>query len=310
MSKSKEHEENKIIQNIKPSSPKLFTLPPIRVAKSLYDTFQTTQYTNTPPHPNKTKHVQLITIGPSHFCEKVRWGLDLLENDVNSNVYYTEDAHPPLFHAFATIEASGGKASMTPMIVSDNDFLVDSTAILKQLCPFLYRMEDQDQSLNKEIESLETYLNQEIGASIRNLIYYEYFTNPKYHPYLIQTLSSQTSIIESLLFSKMFHIPKYGIMQNMTRSLQINERNAEISQESILKAFHLISNRLDGGKEYVVGDRFTAVDLTFASLAGILLLPKEKGRLNFEEGHLTPRLMLLRKELLGTVGEILYLRKM
>ena len=66
---------------------------------------------------NKTQHVRLITIGASHYCEKVRWGLDLVESDPNSPIYYTEDAHPPLFASIETLKVTNGKASMVPMVV-------------------------------------------------------------------------------------------------------------------------------------------------------------------------------------------------
>lgn len=46
---------------------------------------------------------RLMTIGPSHYCEKARWGLDFFEVD------YTEDKHPPLVHWAWSLPSGGGR---------------------------------------------------------------------------------------------------------------------------------------------------------------------------------------------------------
>ena len=41
--------------------------------------------------------------------------------------------------------------------------------------------------------------------------------------------------------------------------------------------FDAVADRLDDGRPYLCGDRFTAADLTFAALAGSVLMPPEYG---------------------------------
>ena len=128
------------------------------------------------PQPRSLVHIRLITIGPSHFCEKARWGLDMIESDPYSPYYYTEDAHPPLFAGIATLEASNGEASMTPMVVYTEQggeqnqkelgvekVIYDSSNILQHFCgPLLYPPSKKD-----EIIKMESYLGTNLGATLR-----------------------------------------------------------------------------------------------------------------------------------------------
>lgn len=61
------------------------------------------------------------------------------------------------------------------------------------------------------------------------------------------------------------------------RGLRIDRRNATRSHERIRKQIALAEERLARGR-YLVGDHFTAADLTFASLmAPVLLVTREEG---------------------------------
>ena len=45
---------------------------------------------------------RLITIPPSHYCEKARWALDY------AGISYREEGHPPLLHRLPVKLAGGG----------------------------------------------------------------------------------------------------------------------------------------------------------------------------------------------------------
>ena len=68
-----------------------------------------------------TEVVRLITIPISHYCEKVRWALDLLK------IPYIEERHVPAFHLLATRKYGG---SSVPILVAKSGNFTDSTDIL------------------------------------------------------------------------------------------------------------------------------------------------------------------------------------
>ena len=77
--------------DLKPTSAKMLrTVAPLRIAGILVDIF-TRVGQRAPPSEAKKEHIRFISIAVSNYVEKVRWGLDLLESNAKSPIYYTED---------------------------------------------------------------------------------------------------------------------------------------------------------------------------------------------------------------------------
>jgi glutathione S-transferase len=287
-------------ENIQPASSAVFKSGPLLVCKKLIQTFSTNDpQRQAPLHSKKTRHVRLITIGPSHFCEKVRWALDILDNDSESDVYYTEDAHPPLFNAIATLEASHGSVSMVPMIVCNGEVVSDSQSILMKFCPFLY-----PQEFMKDIVHLETYFGSHLGATIRTIIYY-HTLQPEYYNVLKDILTTQTSIIESSLWGIL--LKKGPLAKGMLRAMKINKDSVEASLVAVRKTFDLVTTKLNennckiGSKKYLIGNRFTAADLAFCALASPIIAPPELRAFSpFDRQRMPPALVSLQDELRNT----------
>ena len=272
---------------------------PIRVAKALCDTLQTAGK-RAPPSSTKTTHVRLITIGPSHYCEKARWGLDLLENDPASTLYYTEDAHPPMFHSFASVATSTTGQSMVPALVPDDiskPVLHDSTVILKKYCPFLYPASYLD-----EVDQMEQDLDRRLGPTVRLMIYYNFFSDKKYDPSMVELMSRNTSVIESFLMDKMLN---RGLKEGLKKAMGISDAKAQLSEQIIRDVFEEYSKKLSDGRPYLCkGENvgFTAADLTLAALAGPLIMPKELTPIHLKVEQIPPRLYALKQELRETLA--------
>ncbi|KAL7574266.1 hypothetical protein ACA910_012516 [Epithemia clementina (nom. ined.)] len=223
----------------------------------------------------KTKHLRFITIGISPFCEKARWGLDLLEQDPNSPYYYTEDAHPPAFHAFETLPATAGTISRTPIVVyPDGSFIVESHVILAELCPFLYPAD-----IAQEVKKFELEMAVRLGATIRAICYY-YLVDDKhkyYKPYC-DLVCRSTSTVETILFEKMLD---KGIDKALKRVLKWNEEANKRCIKEVNLVLKEISERLESnGGDYIFDTKekkygFTAADLTFAALSQLMIRPAE-----------------------------------
>jgi len=312
-------------ENLQPTHPKAFERGPFLAAKSLLQTFSTTTRQRHPPPPpvsipkhmhththtkQKKNHIRFVTIGASSYCEKVRWGLDLLEADPESDVYYTEDAHPPVLASIATLEASEGEASMTPMVqyyeyeCGDNKhgpqnqdsnnrkkkrILYDSTNILPIVCPFLYPIRYRN-----AIHAIETDLGARLGATVRCYMYHILF-RPVHRQLLVDMATRHTSAIERILWSKLAmddttttNTTTSKLLRGMRKVMGITEDSAAISLTTIRSIFEDISRQLHvvtttptrQKLDYLMDTEstkigFTAADLTFCSLAAPLIAPPE-----------------------------------
>ena len=110
---------------------------------------------------------RLITIPPSHYCEKARWALD------RAGISYREEGHPPLLHRLA-VKLAGGDRS-TPVLVAGKVVLPDSTDILQ----FIdvehaegWRPYPTDSQLRVEAEELEEIFDTRLGPHTRRIAYY------------------------------------------------------------------------------------------------------------------------------------------
>jgi glutathione S-transferase len=277
------------------------------------------QQDNSTKPRKKMQHVRLITIAASHYCEKVRWGLDMLEqagagdsrtNKEQSEFYYTEDGHPPAFGAFATVPASNDQASATPMIVfPDGRFLCQSDVILYEFCPFLYPTE-----ISRQVVAFELDIGIRLAAAIR-LCFYHRFLDPsskEYYPALVDHLCLHSSRIEKILFRLMLD---KGIDQGIRNAMQTSDENARKSKAMIRQVFAQVSNRLQqsGGRldnSYLMDTGptkygFTAADLTFAATVYPILRPPEMSHFfadGMDEDRFPPDFLEFGRELRATVA--------
>lgn len=296
-------------EDLIPTKSKFWSSPLFSTVKKLVTTCSSSgQIRCDPPSFNKTKHVRLITIGPSHFCEKARWALDILNDTPSNPLFFTEDAHPPLLQSISTLDASNNKVSMVPMLVFEDDdgtekIIHDSKEIVSYFCPFLYPDAHKD-----EIVRLETYFGSHVGATIRCYLY-NLLICPDYYEPLAKMLSAQSSTIEKVLFMKL--LPK-GAGSGMKKVMGINPESGARSLKVIRQVFEEVSEMLklkDGSKKKFIMDSetenvgFTAADLAFCSLASPLIQPPElKAFLVYNDDEMPPEMTALRNELRMTLA--------
>jgi glutathione S-transferase len=259
---------------------------PLLIIKFIYDLFTHVTVRTPPPNPNKKIHLRLITIRPSHFCEKARWALDLLDEDEDSPYWYTEDAHPPGLHTMETVPVTNDKGSSTPVVVMGEQVWMKSNEILREFCPNLYPTE--------EVKKMEDDMGNRLGATLR-VFAYKYILQDEYWESLKAAATADTSKIETFLFEKMRH----EVKKSMIKSMNINDSTADISKEAIIKIFKEYSDILEH-QEYLAGNEFTAADLTFAALSSPFLRPPELSEVSIPEELVPPPLRLFAEELKAT----------
>jgi glutathione S-transferase len=201
----------------------------------------------------------LITIRFSHFCEKARWALD------HARFSYREDAHAPGFHMLAT-RPRGGRS--VPMLVTRHGVLRDSTDIMKfadRGAPIERRIYPDDDAARAEVDALVALFDATLGPATRLLAYHHGLAEPAR---LTRIVGGGMSRAERLRLRMVLPI----VRPLMRRAMRIREDTAVRATERIRAIFDDVSSRVSDGRRFFFGDRLGAADITFASLAGPILL--------------------------------------
>jgi glutathione S-transferase len=208
---------------------------------------------------------RLITIPPSHFCEKARWALDRFE------VSYREEGHPPVLHYRPAKKAGGGRT--VPVLVTDMGVFPDSTDILQFLDgrhatgSHLY---PEDPNQRREVERLEELFDEKLGPHTRRLAYFYILPHNRL---LLDAVFDRVPRGDRVLFRASLPIMRFL----MRRGMNITSESAERSLGRVREVFSFVGERLADGRKYLVGGGFTAADLTFAALAAPVLVPRGYG---------------------------------
>ena len=198
--------------------------------------------------------LRLLTIPPSHFSEKARWALD------RSGLRYREERHPPLLHRFALWRAGGGRSC--PALVTPRGTLRDSADILAYVDESLEperRLYPEDFELRRQIQDYEQQLGKELGLSIARWAYF----------YLLaQKEDCRRLLTEGVAgWEKGFYRWFYPLVALLMRKgLHLEASSIERARQRIDKQLDLAGDRLSDGRPYLLGDRFSAADLTLAAL--------------------------------------------
>jgi glutathione S-transferase len=241
---------------------------------------------------------QLISFKVSHYCEKVRWAMDRL------NVPYGEEFQMPPLHRLRTMRLGG---SSVPMLVRDGQVLKDSAEILA----YLDRLASPNSKLYptefaREIRDLEAMFDTKLGTAARQWAYFYILPDRS----LMQKLwCAGVPSWQSWLFPVMFSYTQSLV----NRGYQISAENAKTAYGQIQEIFADVSDRLSDGRKYLVGDRFSAADLTFACLAAPLVAPPEYGGILPDSSQLpkemVSQMQVLKETIAGQYALRLYLEE-
>lgn len=211
----------------------------------------------------KTRDVgaRLVTIPISHFCEKARWALD------RAGVEYVERRHLQLIHILAARLVGGG--ATVPVFVSDaGEVLADSADILRWADAHTRpeRRLYPEGGLGREAAAFEAWLDHGFGPDGRLWLYHE--TLPVVRELQHWALAGVPRW-ERIFFRASG--PAVGI--TIRRYLGVDSDSARAALDRVERVFDDIAERLSDGRPFLLGERFTAADLTFAALSAPMLLP-------------------------------------
>ena len=210
-----------------------------------------------------TSTATLITIPFSHYCEKARWALNY------GGVSYREEAHVPGFHALATRRARAQRT--VPVLLVDGRVIGDSTDILRHVDASVEsakKLYPTDAAARREVDALEDTFDDKLGPHLRRLLYFHLLPN---RALTLDLMDRGAPRGERAVLHAVF--PLLRLL--MRRSMRIDAAGAARSKDALYRVFDDVNARLSDGRPYLVGDRFSAADLTFASLAVPAIVPPE-----------------------------------
>jgi glutathione S-transferase len=243
------------------------------------------------------KAIRLITIPMSHYCEKARWALEW------AGVQYIEEQHLQGFHVLPAYLAA--RRDTVPILVTEEGVFPDSTEILKwcdQRAGDSRKLYPAEPGLRREVELFEDALDEEFGVASRLWMY----SHALDHLPLLLDISKAHRIPrhELRLMPWVFPIVKGWI----SGGLGISPVAARNALGVVNRVFEKIGETLSDGRPYLFGERFTAADLTFASLSAAVLVPENYGVRLPQVADLPPEMRREVERLRGTPAGTFALR--
>lgn len=230
--------------------------------------------------------LRLVTISVSHYCEKARWALD------RAGLRYVEEGHAPLFHRPFTM-ARGG--SSTPLLATPHGALTDSTDILR----FADRGVEESRrlypqgELGEEAAELEERFDTKLGPATRALAYAHLIPSKEH---FLKAVTADVPPVEALGL-KLLRRP---IVAMMKKGLRLDDRTRAWADGRVREVFAEVNERLSDRRRFLCGERFTAADLTFASLADPVVDRDDDPRRRYPTDEAPEALATLRRELRAT----------
>ena len=209
--------------------------------------------------------MRLITIPMSHYCEKARWGLERL------GIPYREERHLQVFHYLHTFRYSHGP--QVPVLIDGAQVIADSTSILKHLdshaAPAMRLYPDNPEERYR-VEELENLFDEVLGVESRRWIYFHYLPHTRD---ALRFAGEGVPVLERFLAPACYPFMK----SFMRRRLRVYEPEVVAGLMRTREIIRNIDELLSDKREYLVGGRFSAADLTLACMMAPFVLPRQYG---------------------------------
>ena len=225
----------------------------------------------------KSEHYILESISVSHYVEKVRWALDRLETP------YVEKPDIGIFGLLF-------KARTVPVLKAPSSrvSIGNSSDILRYLwgvhCtnPKASFLEPTEEALELEAQ-MDKY-----GEHVRRWGYYYILEEPAACKRFWGLYQDEVPKWQRRLLTILFPF----LRSILKRLLRINEKGAAKSLNKVLAMYDQMDQRLSDGRAYLLGgEEPSFVDLTWASLSSVILMPEQYGGGAIEESR--PQLSLV-----------------
>jgi len=214
---------------------------------------------------------ELTGVAFSHYVEKARWALD------RYGVPYSDHRVMPFFHLWFVFRIHGGRAGRsdrassrfsTPVLKTPGgQLLCDSGAIVAYVSEH-FASAANSLDAGPDGRDFEQRLHDRLGPHTRRVAYSAMFERPAV---LSQMAHENVSAVQAKLFSPLVPVAQAG----MHRLMDISDSATARSLDVIRGELDVVADHLSDGRRWLMGDRFTSVDLSYACMMAPGVLPPE-----------------------------------
>lgn len=200
---------------------------------------------------------RLITIPFSHFCEKARWALE------RAGYTFREEAHAPGFHKFP-VKRTGAKGS-TPVLVTKEGRVLDDSSLILELIgdrAGLWNVPSKTEALDWMAR-----FDRHLGPDVRRVAYDDLLGR---RADALRVFRCGAPSWEGTAVGVVFPI----LRPLMRSSMRIRAEDVARSRARLESLYDEVSALLVDGRRWLLGDTFSAADLTFAALSAPAVAPE------------------------------------
>lgn len=211
---------------------------------------------------------RLITICFSHFNEKARWALD------RYRVPFRESGYMPGIHALAMLPVAArfglGRGDAfstpfaTPVLITDDGLCIRNSSSIVRYVSDRYAAPGTDLYPTAEVVELDAHLSRTLGVDSRRVAYAHLGTMEQ----MARVADLNVSRRQARWFKRLAPLMRSA----MLRKLDVTPARSARSLDDVRREMDRLSARIEG-RRWLVGDRFTAADLSLACMAAPVLLP-------------------------------------
>ena len=205
---------------------------------------------------------KLYVFAISHYCEKARWALDYL------GVEYEIEYLVPGLHAERMTSLGAGGSSL-PALVNDGKLIQGSSNIISwaESAPNNGRTLDCENS--SLISDITSRVDDVLGVHVRRMYYSEALVE---HPdTVLPIFADYLDDEEATLLRKIWEL----VVASMIERMDLGADQGRESRQLVLQQLDWFDELLGDGRDYLLGDTFTRVDLSAASILAPLSMASE-----------------------------------
>lgn len=212
--------------------------------------------------PTPRAPLTLYTFAMSHYSEKIRWTLDACD------IPYREVCLSPAFHIVPALRMGGRGQTTLPIIQGDGYSVQDSPRILTWLQSNRGPLAVMPLSLDIAVREVEQRFDA-IGKDVARYLYAGSFGVADEH--IAKLWTDHANSFQAAIIRASYPLMRWVFRQK----LQIKPARVEKARQRIEGVLDWLDAQLADGRRFLVGDTFTAADITAASLLAPLACPAQ-----------------------------------